>query len=34
VSSNGTENWNKIVIRRVFPALRGRNQAGFAPISA
>src|SRR5262249_12013693 len=27
VSSNGPERWNKIVIRRVFPGLRGRNQA-------
>ena len=29
VSSNGTGNWNKFVIRRVFPGLRGRNQAVF-----
>ncbi len=27
MSSIGTENWNKMVIRRVFPGLRGRNQA-------
>jgi Domain of unknown function (DUF3883) len=27
VSSNGPGNWNKTVIRRVFPGLRGRNQA-------
>ncbi len=27
VSSNETGNWNKIVIRRVFPGLRGRTQA-------
>ena len=27
-SSIATENWNKIVIRRVFPGLRGRNQPG------
>ena len=27
VSSNGPENWSKLVIRRVLPGLRGRNQA-------
>jgi hypothetical protein len=27
VSSNGPEKWNKIVIRRVFPGLRGPNLA-------
>jgi hypothetical protein len=27
LGSNGTGNWNKIVIRRVFPGLRGRNRA-------
>jgi hypothetical protein len=27
MSSNGTENWNRIVIRRVCPGLRGRNPA-------
>jgi hypothetical protein len=30
VSSSGTGNWNKLVIRRVFPGLRGRNQAVLA----
>src|SRR5262249_25260972 len=29
VSSNGPGNWNKIVIRRVFPGLRGRNREVF-----
>jgi hypothetical protein len=27
IARNGTENRNKIVIRRVFPGLPGRNQA-------
>ncbi len=33
VSSNGTENWNRIVIRRVFPGLRGRNRPVFPRIA-
>jgi hypothetical protein len=33
VSSNGTENWNKIVIRRDFPGLRGQKQPVLPRIS-
>jgi hypothetical protein len=32
VSSNGAESWNRMVIRRVFPGLRGRNRAVFPRI--
>jgi hypothetical protein len=33
VSSNGTEDWNKIVIRRAFSGLRGQDQRVLPRIS-